>query len=198
MGLSPRLFTARTVRFIFPPSTSWAGLAMPANLVTPSGSCGARIQRLNALLPRMETKLLNLLTDWPGIRPIWTTPDRSAYISGPMNDEEAWIDLSQCVAGWLLRGTDLLTITLEGNLNNNDPSPSENRADWRQVRRPARGIRVASHRGHCCAAGLGFLFIFITLCLLTITNHLRMGYLSLHFGTSYLKFLNRKLVPYFP
>lgn len=97
---------------------------MPAYLVFPVGSSPARVQRLNVLLPRIETERLILrpclLTDWPATRPIWTSPDRAVCIGGPMNDEEAWLDFNECVAGWLLRGTGPLTITLKGSNNNND------------------------------------------------------------------------------
>lgn len=36
-----------------------------------------------------------------------------------MNEEDAWLDFNQCVAGWLLRGTGPLTITLKNNGDNN-------------------------------------------------------------------------------
>jgi len=96
---------------------------MPAYLVPPTGSCAARVQRLNALLPRIETDRLILrpclITDWPVLRPIWTSQERSVYIGGPMNEEDAWLDFNQCIASWLLRGTGPLTITLKGGTNEN-------------------------------------------------------------------------------
>lgn len=83
-------------------------------LTPPAGPAAARAEALAAALPRIETERLILrapaLADWPVLEPIWTT-DRSRYIDGPYDGESAWLDFTQAVATWLLRGFGPLTIT---------------------------------------------------------------------------------------
>ena len=85
-----------------------------ACLTPPEGTARARRDALAAALPVLETDRLILraprLEDWPALAPIWTT-DRASHIGGPMSAEEAWLDFTQIVAGWLLRGHGGLTIT---------------------------------------------------------------------------------------
>jgi RimJ/RimL family protein N-acetyltransferase len=82
-------------------------------LTPPTGAAASRAATLAAALPRIETERLILrapgLADWPALEPIWTTP-RSRHIDGPFTAEEAWLDFTQAVAGWLLRGYGPLTI----------------------------------------------------------------------------------------
>lgn len=82
----------------------------------PVGKPAALVDCLNAALPRLETARLILrpcrIDDWAQLEPIWTT-ERSIYIGGPMNAEDAWLDFAQSVASWLVRGTGSLTITLK-------------------------------------------------------------------------------------
>ncbi len=84
----------------------------------PTGKAADFVMRLGAMLPRIETERLVLrapkITDWPTLEPIWTT-DRGAFIGGPMNSEDAWLDFNQCLSSWLIRGTGALTITAKGN-----------------------------------------------------------------------------------
>ena len=64
-------------------------------------------------IPRIETDRLILrapqISDWDVLETIWTT-DRGRYIGGPFNEEDAYLDFAQSVAGWTLRGLGALTI----------------------------------------------------------------------------------------
>ncbi|KMW60526.1 Acetyltransferase, GNAT family [Candidatus Rhodobacter oscarellae] len=70
-------------------------------------------QALVAVIPRLETERLILrapeLADWETLEPIWRT-DRSAFIGGPFDEEEAWLDFANAVSGWLLRGVGYWTV----------------------------------------------------------------------------------------
>ena len=70
-------------------------------------------QALTALIPQLETERLTLrapvLSDWEVLEPIWRT-DRSRYIGGPFNEEDAWLDFANTVSGWLLRGLGYWTV----------------------------------------------------------------------------------------
>ncbi len=73
----------------------------------------SRLDALASALPRIETDRLVLrgprLGDWPFLEPIWTS-ERSRFIGGPMSPGDAWLDFSQCVASWILRGFGWLTV----------------------------------------------------------------------------------------
>jgi len=72
------------------------------------------IDALASAIPVIETErlilLLPRLADWPALEPIWTT-GRGRFIGGPMTGQDAWLDFSQCVSSWLLRGFGWLTVT---------------------------------------------------------------------------------------
>ncbi len=65
------------------------------------------------VIPRIETPRLvleaPLVADFEGYAAIVTT-ERGRYIGGPLTEEEAWLDFSQMVAGWVLRGFGALSI----------------------------------------------------------------------------------------
>ena len=73
-----------------------------------------RMDALASALPRIATERLILrgpyLGDWPTLMPIWTT-ERGRFIGGPMSPGDAWLDFSQCVASWILRGFGWLTVS---------------------------------------------------------------------------------------
>lgn len=69
------------------------------------------------VIPTLETERLVLNapreTDFAGYASIVTT-ERGRWIGGPLNREEAWLDFSQMIAGWVLRGFGSLSIRPKG------------------------------------------------------------------------------------
>lgn len=65
-------------------------------------------------IPVLETDRLILraprIEDWPALEPIWRT-ERGAFIGGPFDEEDAWLDFTQAVASWVLRGIGYWTVT---------------------------------------------------------------------------------------
>ena len=65
-------------------------------------------------VPVVVTERLRLrapvLTDYPAYRDVFTS-DRSRYVGGPYTDEASYSDFCQGVAGWMLRGTGMWTVT---------------------------------------------------------------------------------------
>lgn len=65
-------------------------------------------------VPVFQTARLRLrapmLGDWPAYRAVFTS-DRSRYMDGPFSEDGAWADFCEGVAGWLLRGAGMWTIT---------------------------------------------------------------------------------------
>lgn len=81
----------------------------------PTGASAALAAGLRAGLPRLETARLILrapeISDFATYRTI-AMSDRAGFMySEPLDREGAWLDFTQCVANWLLRGHGLLTIT---------------------------------------------------------------------------------------
>ena len=70
---------------------------------------------LTAAVPLLDTERLRLraprLGDWEVLAPIWRS-ERGAFIGGPFDEREAWLDFNQAIAGWLLRGVGYWTVTL--------------------------------------------------------------------------------------
>ena len=68
-------------------------------------------------LPTITTARLTLdaptVEDFEGYAAIVTGP-RGVGIGGPLSREEAWLDFSQMVAGWVLRGYGALSIRTRG------------------------------------------------------------------------------------
>lgn len=87
-------------------------------LQNPSGRAADAAMALAALVPRIETERLILraprLSDYETLEPIWTGA-RGAYIGGPMEPADAWLDFNQCVSSWLLRGIGFLTVVLKSD-----------------------------------------------------------------------------------
>lgn len=55
-----------------------------------------------------------VLADWPAYRAVFLS-DRAKHIDGPYDEAGAWADFCEAVAGWLLRGAGMWTITLKGD-----------------------------------------------------------------------------------
>ncbi|MEO0487609.1 MAG: GNAT family N-acetyltransferase [Pseudomonadota bacterium] len=83
--------------------------------LTPVPQADATRTALAALVPVLETERLTLrapaASDWDTISPIWKS-QRGQYIGGPFDEEDAWLDFAQAVAGWMLRGLGYWTITV--------------------------------------------------------------------------------------
>lgn len=73
----------------------------------PSGPAAALAAAVSAPVPGITTTRLRLraprIADFPAYAEI-TTGGRGLHIGGPFTREEAWLDFTQMVAGWLLRG----------------------------------------------------------------------------------------------
>jgi RimJ/RimL family protein N-acetyltransferase len=69
-------------------------------------------------LPTFQTRRLVLrapsLADWPAYRAVFMS-DRARYMDGPFTEDQAWADFCEGVAGWLLHGTGMWTMTLHDN-----------------------------------------------------------------------------------
>ena len=80
---------------------------MTAPWTQPIAAAAPVSQALQSAVPTLETERLILraptLADWSSIEPLWTS-QRAAFIGGPFNDEDAWLDFCQVMAGWVLRG----------------------------------------------------------------------------------------------
>ena len=76
------------------------------------------IQGIRAAMPVFTTDRLHLrapvLADWPAYRDVFTS-DRAKHIDGPYDEDGAWADFCEGVAGWLLRGAGMWTITAKGD-----------------------------------------------------------------------------------
>lgn len=70
-----------------------------------------------AVVPVLTSERLILrapaLADWPAYREVFTS-DRAVHLEGPFSDEGAWADFCEGIAGWMLRGAGMWTITLKG------------------------------------------------------------------------------------
>lgn len=82
-------------------------------LITPENGANTRAT-IAAAIPVLETERLHLraprLADWPVLEPIWTT-QRGEHIGGPFNEEDAYLDFTQSVASWTLRGFGPFVVT---------------------------------------------------------------------------------------
>jgi RimJ/RimL family protein N-acetyltransferase len=70
------------------------------------------------LVPVIRTERLCLrapkLEDYPDYEAVFLS-DRAEYMGGPFTAEEAFGDFAQGVAGWMLRGAGMWTLTLHGS-----------------------------------------------------------------------------------
>jgi RimJ/RimL family protein N-acetyltransferase len=84
-------------------------------LHAPTGPAAAIAASVAATVPVIRTERLTLraptITDYPAYRAVFTT-DRSRYMGGPFTPDDAFADFCEGVAGWMLRGAGMWTMTL--------------------------------------------------------------------------------------
>jgi RimJ/RimL family protein N-acetyltransferase len=83
-------------------------------LLPPSGDDAARAAAVAAVVPVIETQRLRLrapvLGDFPAYADVFSS-ERACHMGGPFTGQEAFADFCQGVAGWLLRGAGMWTLT---------------------------------------------------------------------------------------
>jgi RimJ/RimL family protein N-acetyltransferase len=83
--------------------------------VASSGPAAGLAAAICAPIPTISTTRLRLraprITDFDAYAAI-TTSSRGSLIGGPFTREEAWLDFSQLVAGWILRGFGLWSVEM--------------------------------------------------------------------------------------
>ncbi|MBL9052390.1 MAG: GNAT family N-acetyltransferase [Tabrizicola sp.] len=84
----------------------------------PTGPAAQQMATTVATVPVITTERLRLrapnLSDWHAYREVLLS-DRAAFMGGPFTEEDAFADFCQGVAGWMLRGAGMWTITLAGD-----------------------------------------------------------------------------------
>lgn len=74
--------------------------------------------RIAGAVPVLRTPRLTLrapgLADWPAYREVFTS-DRSVHMDGPFTEDGAWADFCEGIAGWMLRGAGMWTVTAAGD-----------------------------------------------------------------------------------
>lgn len=87
---------------------------MTIALKPPTGQAAALTGALGALVPVIETERLRLrapaMTDYPAYEAVFVS-ERAMHIGGPFTAEAAYMDFCQAVAGWMLRGAGVWTVT---------------------------------------------------------------------------------------
>jgi RimJ/RimL family protein N-acetyltransferase len=82
------------------------------------GPAAAVVDVIAGAIPVLRTERLILraprITDFDAYAAIFTS-DRAVYMDGPYDREGAWADFTQAVAGWVLRGTGVWTVTSRDN-----------------------------------------------------------------------------------
>ena len=85
-------------------------------LHAPQGPAAEIAARIAASVPVIRTHRLMLrapaITDYPAYRAVFTS-DREQHMGGPFTEEDAFADFCQGIAGWMLRGAGMWTITLQ-------------------------------------------------------------------------------------
>jgi RimJ/RimL family protein N-acetyltransferase len=89
----------------------------PVWLHAPAGPAAAIAAAVAATVPVIETARLRLraphISDYPAYQAVFTS-DRAQYLGGSFTEEEAFADFCQGIAGWMLRGAGMWTLTLLG------------------------------------------------------------------------------------
>jgi len=84
-------------------------------LQPPHGHASALAQASAAAVPLFATDRLRLrapgLQDYPAYEAVFTS-DRARWMGGPFDADEAFADFCQGVAGWMLRGSGMWSVTL--------------------------------------------------------------------------------------
>lgn len=91
---------------------------MPTWLHPPEGNAARIAAAVAALVPRIQTPRLTLraptLTDFPAYQAVFES-ERASQMGGPFTPEQAFTDFCQGVAGWVLRGAGMWTVTLQSD-----------------------------------------------------------------------------------
>lgn len=80
----------------------------------PAGASAVLAADIRALLPRLETARTVLRAPVVGDFEYYAEimmSERAVYMGGPMSRHDAWLDFTQCVSNWVLRGHGLWTVT---------------------------------------------------------------------------------------
>jgi RimJ/RimL family protein N-acetyltransferase len=84
-------------------------------LQAPTGRAAQIAADVRAVVPALATARLRLraptISDYPAYRDVFMS-DRSRYIGGPFTADAAFADFCQGIAGWMLRGAGMWTVTL--------------------------------------------------------------------------------------
>lgn len=84
-------------------------------LQAPQGHSATLAQAVAATVPVFATPRLRLrapgLQDYPAYEAVFTS-DRARWMGGPFDADEAFADFCQGIAGWMLRGCGMWTVTL--------------------------------------------------------------------------------------
>ncbi len=87
----------------------------PSWLTPPTGPAADIAARCTAMVPELLTSRLILraprIADFPAYRAVFVS-DRSRYMGGPFSEDDAFGDFCQGIAGWMLRGAGMWTLTL--------------------------------------------------------------------------------------
>ena len=87
-------------------------------LDAPSGAAAAIMAAVAATVPVIDTPRLRLraprMGDYPAYQTVFMS-DRARHIGGPFTEDTAFGDFCQGVAGWMLRGAGMWTLTLQGD-----------------------------------------------------------------------------------
>ena len=86
-------------------------------LQPPHGHAAMLARAVSAAVPVFTTDRLRLrapaLHDYPAYEAVFTS-DRARYMGGPFDTDEAFADFCQGIAGWMLRGSGMWTVTRKG------------------------------------------------------------------------------------
>ncbi len=86
-------------------------------MTAPAGKAAGLMAAIAGMAPVIRSARLTLrvpkLADWPAYEAVFTS-DRARYLDGPFTEDEAWADFCEGIAGWMLRGAGMWTITLTG------------------------------------------------------------------------------------
>jgi|688.fasta_scaffold110663_2 RimJ/RimL family protein N-acetyltransferase len=84
-------------------------------LAPPNGRAASLAMAIADAVPVIATPRLRLrapvLGDFPAYAEVFTS-ERAQYMGGPFTGEEAFADFCQGIAGWMLRGAGMWTVTL--------------------------------------------------------------------------------------
>lgn len=87
-------------------------------LHSPAGPAATLAMAAQSAVPLITTPRLRLrasiLADFPAYAEVFTS-DRACHLGGPFSEDSAYADFCEGVAGWLLRGAGMWTLTRTGD-----------------------------------------------------------------------------------